>query len=290
MKSVIPTYGIETLKSYKNKGILVSRFGYYLSQHEHLLRPHRHDFYHLVFFTAGAGRQQLDFNSFEIKPGLIYFMIPGQVHHWRFDAEPEGYIINFSSSYFSAFLLHADYLSRFAFFHADASRQVMELPEEMQQKASAILEEILAAGGPETPVDDDLVKVLLLRLFMEISLGLPAAQDRERLGYNHTLIGNFKELIEQNYKQLKLPKQYAALLYITPNHLNAVCNDFLGTSAGALIRQRVLLEAKRLLVVPDLRISEIANELEFADQSYFIKFFKKYEGQTPDKFRKTNIA
>lgn len=49
--------------------------------------------------------------------------------------------------------------------------------------------------------------------------------------YSHTPIGNFKQLIEENYTSLKLPKQYAALLYITSNHLNAVCNDSLGMSA-----------------------------------------------------------
>ena len=87
-----------------------------------------------------------------------------------------------------------------------------------------------------------------------------------------------------------MPKQYAALLYITPNHLNALCNDFLGVSAGVLIRERVILEAKRLLINLDLLISEVAAKLNFDDQSYFIKFFKKHEGLTPEKFRKLNTT
>ena len=87
-----------------------------------------------------------------------------------------------------------------------------------------------------------------------------------------------------------MPKQYAELLYITPNHLNALCNDFLGVSAGTLIRDRVILEAKRLLINLDLMVAEIADRLNFSDQSYFIKFFKKYEGITPEKFRKLNTT
>ena len=93
----------------------------------------------------------------------------------------------------------------------------------------------------------------------------------------------------QHYIDVKLPKDYAELLYITPNHLNAVCKDVLGLSAGEVIRNRTLLEAKRLLTNPRLNISEIAFNLNFSDNSYFTKFFKKIEGITPEEFRKRTL-
>ncbi|MBC7552760.1 MAG: AraC family transcriptional regulator, partial [Taibaiella sp.] len=86
---------------------------------------------------------------------------------------------------------------------------------------------------------------------------------------------------------LRLPKEYAAQLFITPNHLNAVCHQLLGKAAGEVIRDRVLLEIKRLLVNVDITVSGIAAQLNFPDNSYFSKFFKKYEGSTPEDFRKT---
>lgn len=86
--------------------------------------------------------------------------------------------------------------------------------------------------------------------------------------------------------QLRLPKEYAALLYVTPNYLNAFCRHMLGKSAGEIIRNRVLLEAKRLLINADMSIAAIAYQLNFADNSYFTKFFKKYAGVTPEEFRK----
>ncbi|MES2652416.1 MAG: helix-turn-helix transcriptional regulator [Bacteroidota bacterium] len=287
MNLSIPIYAIENLKSYKKEGILVSRFGHYLSQHQHLLNAHKHSFYHLVFFTEGNGEQHIDFKKFSIKPGLIYFMIPGQVHNWNFETEPDGYIINFSSTYFSSFLLAADYLTRFNFFNGQPDAQVIELPLGTQQKISLIFEDILKEGLNDILAGDDLVKTLLIQLFIEVSRFQLSTEPTTNNNYNHTLIKNFKDLIEKNYKQLKLPKEYAALLYITPNHLNAACNDFLGVSAGTLIRERILLEAKRSLINLDVRIGEIANELNFTDQSYFIKFFKKHEGITPEKFRKS---
>ncbi|MBI3883401.1 MAG: helix-turn-helix transcriptional regulator, partial [Sphingobacteriales bacterium] len=111
-------------------------------------------------------------------------------------------------------------------------------------------------------------------------------KETETNKYSSTLLRSFKKLIDENYKEKKLTKEYAELLYITPNHLNALCKDVTGQSAGEIIRDRVLLEAKRLLVNSNSNISEIANELNFVDNSYFTKFFKKYEGITPETFKK----
>lgn len=288
MKSGIPVYDINNLKSYKNDGILVSRFRHYAQEHQHLHTAHRHTFYHLVFFTEGSGKQQIDFKTYDVKPGLIYFMIPGQVHSWDFETEPDGFIINFSTSYLSSFVLNQNYLERFNFFSGVTDQQVIQLPIETQQIVTNLCEDILKDGLIEPTINDDLVKTQLLRLFIEVARSSSMGQQDEGTQYNHTILKSFQYLIEANFTTLRLPKQYAALLYITPNHLNALCNDFLGLSAGILIRQRVILEAKRLLVNQDLLISEIAQQLNFDDQSYFIKFFKKYEGITPDKFRKLN--
>lgn len=290
MKKNIPVYDIQNFPSYKNDGILVSRFGYYAQQHQHLHSAHRHSFYHFVFFTNGSGKQQIDFKTFDVKANLIYFMIPGQVHSWAFESEPDGYIINFSASYFSSLLLQQEYLDKFSFFSGKPEEQVLVLNALTSDKISNIFEEILKEGETKQPVNDDLVKVLLLQLFIEVARATNDTKVASVNPYSHTILRNFQQLIEKNYTQLRLPKQYAELLYITPNHLNALCNDFLGTSAGKLIRDRIILEAKRLLINLDLRVVEIAEKLNFEDQSYFVKFFKKYEGTTPDRFRKHYIT
>ena len=290
MKSNIPVYDIQNFSAYKNDGILVNRFGQYAMQHQHLHNAHRHSFYHLVFFTKGSGKQQIDFKTFDVSPNMIYFMIPGQVHSWDFETEPDGYLINFSTSYFSSLLLKQEYLDKFNFFSGRPEEQVLLLDNATSEKITLIFEDILKEGETATTINDDLVRISLLRIFIEVARTTLSKAHQELNPYNHTILKNFQQLIEQNFTELRLPKQYAELLYITPNHLNALCNDFLATSAGKLIRDRILLEAKRLLINLDLRVSEIAEKLNFEDQSYFVKFFKKYEGTTPDKFRKQYIT
>ncbi len=72
---------------------------------------------------------------------------------------------------------------------------------------------------------------------------------------------------------------------MTPNHINALTYKLVGKSAVEIIRERVLLEAKRLLVNSDLMVSQIAETLHFEDNAYFTRFFKKYLGTTPEGFR-----
>ncbi|EDM38559.1 transcriptional regulator, AraC family protein [Pedobacter sp. BAL39] len=286
MKSDIPVYDIDTFEEYKNSGILVNRFGPYSRRHEHLHNAHRHSFYHLVFFTRGSGSQTIDFKKHPVVPGLIYFMSPGQVHSWSFEGPVDGYIVNFSEHYFKAFLSDPSYLEQFSFFDELSEDAVMVLPEACRATVSDLFEQILNEGQSPKPFAEDLVRLLMVNIFIQVARASEGTMHTQTHAYNQTLLKSFRKLIEHNFIKLKFPKQYAALLYVTPNHLNALCNDLVGTSAGELIRNRIILEAKRLLINMELSISEIAEKLAFNDDSYFIKFFKKQVGTTPDKFRK----
>jgi AraC-like DNA-binding protein len=136
---------------------------------------------------------------------------------------------------------------------------------------------------------DDFARAALLQLLIMVSRYVPETNTQQPVQYNSLLMRNFRQLIEKNYKEKKLTKEYAAMLYVTPNHLNALSKDVTGLSAGELIRDRILLEAKRLLINAQINISQIAAELGFIDNSYFTKFFKKYVGFTPEIFRKQII-
>ncbi|SHN10634.1 AraC family transcriptional regulator [Mucilaginibacter sp. OK098] len=281
-----PVYDICTLSDFRQDDILVSRFAPYLNHHKNLHAAHRHTFYHVVFFTDGAGSHTIDFENFVVKPNQIYFMIPGQVHSWSFEGFTDGYIINFSDSFFQSFLLNASYLEKFPFFSGDVNDAVINLPQDLHPQIKNLFEEIIKEWESSPMQTTDLMRVLMLQVFILINRFSAGGVNKGPASYNQTLLKNFQKLIEVHYKNLKLPKDYAGLLYITPNHLNAICKDLLGLQAGELIRNRTMLEAKRMLTNQQLTITEIAFELNFSDNSYFTKFFKKTEGVTPEEFRK----
>lgn len=277
----VPIIAQCTVSLHHDREIMVEELAAYLDRNRNLVFPHRHNFYHFLLFTEGAGEHSIDFESFQINPGHLYFMSPGQIHSWNFQGEMKGFVVNFDKDFFKTFLLRPDYLSSLSFFSGIVRDEVLQIKEDLLPSVIDILNKLNKAQH-----DKDFSRAALLYLFQLINQQRePSAYSAANV-YNHTLLRNFLNLIEQHFKDLRLPKAYAELLYITPNHLNALSKEFLGIPAGEVIRNRIILEAKRLLVIKDFSISEIAYELNFNDNSYFSKFFKKIEGLTPEEFRK----
>lgn len=282
----IPLVDICTLSEHREDTFLVSRFGSYLEKHKNLHLAHRHSFYHLVFFTKGAGFHTIDFTRFETKPYQIYFMIPSQVHSWNFEGEIDGYVVNFSPTFFQSFLLRSEYLESFPFFNGIVQDSVINLEAPFNEKIRGIFEEIIIHDAQKETFQGDIIRALLLQIFILIDQNSFARKPQNIPPYNYALLKNFQMLIEKHYIELKLPMEYADLLYITPNHLNALCKEHLGIQAGEVIRNRIILEAKRQLINQQISITEISYLLNFKDNSYFSKFFKKQVGITPEEFRK----
>lgn len=284
MVSKVPVIEQCAVSANVRKGIMIADLGRYLAENSNLVFPHRHNFYHLLLFTKGGGKHSIDFKTFEVVPWQIYFMSPGQIHTWAFEGKIEGYVVNFDRDFFKTFLLQSDYIMLFSFFSGSMQDSVFTIKEEAREVIEDMFKRL-----HEYAEDANFSRISLLYIFHLIEHQRDRSVSLKHDSYNHTLLRNFLSLIDSNYMTLRLPKDYAALLYITPNHLNSLCREVLGESAGEIIRKRVLLEAKRLLVVKSYGISEIAYELNFNDNSYFTKFFKKGVGVTPEEFRRQYI-
>ncbi len=271
--------------------LVADRLCHYLGLHYAGLRfPHRHSFYQMVFFTAGRGSHVVDFEKFPVRVNQLYVMVPGQVHTWNFENDVDGYIVNFSADLFLSFLANPEYLERFTFLDGNARHGVLQVPARLRKTVETILETIVDVQERKPTHGSDKVKTLLLYLLLVIQDHLAPPVSDPILPQKQLVLRNFQKLVESNYRTLRLPREYADLLYITPNHLNALCQDLLGTTAGELIRDRVLLEAKRLLTNAAITAAEVGYQLNFKDNSYFNRFFKKNTGQTPDDFRKEFLA
>ncbi|MEO5999104.1 MAG: helix-turn-helix transcriptional regulator [Chitinophagaceae bacterium] len=289
-KEKILVYDIDNLSKERNQQheLLVERFGSYLERHpKRLHNQHRHSFFHLVLFTRGAGTHSIDFTIFPVAPFQIYFMIPGQVHSWHFEGETDGYIVNFSDSIFRSFLLNSNYLESFSFFSGISEDCVFQLPLDVHDKVIRLFEDMIEQTTDDRENEIVMTRLLLMQLFVIIENARSINNKNEVLQHKQVLLKNFRRLIEAHYREIKLPKKYADLLFVTPNYLNALSQELLGKTAGELIRDRVLLEAKRLLTnSSSFTVLEIATVLNFQDNSYFTRFFKKYTKVTPDEFRK----
>ncbi len=131
-----------------------------------------------------------------------------------------------------------------------------------------------------------LLKTCVLKMERIAENSNPASS---RTDHKSMLVDAFKKLVNVNFRELKTTSDYAHELSITANYLNALVKESLGKPAGTVIRNRVILEAKRLLSHSDLSVRQISLELGFTDNSHFGKYFKKSTGLTPDTYRKNSI-
>lgn len=98
-------------------------------------------------------------------------------------------------------------------------------------------------------------------------------------------VEQLRALVDAHFRKERQIGFYAEKLAMTPDRLNDHVKRATGVTAGHMIRQRVLIEAKRQLVFTGQAIHEIAYDLAFSDPSHFTRFFRKQTGMTPQAFR-----
>ncbi len=102
------------------------------------------------------------------------------------------------------------------------------------------------------------------------------------------LVARFTELIEHDFHSGKSVSDYAQALGVTPTHLSRVCNKACGRPASALLSDRIIYEARRLLAESRDPINVVASKLGFTSAAYFTRAFQHHTGQTPSAFRRAN--
>ncbi|MFD5967865.1 helix-turn-helix transcriptional regulator [Streptomyces sp. NPDC060311] len=92
-------------------------------------------------------------------------------------------------------------------------------------------------------------------------------------------------VVEEGFGRTHRVEDYAARLGYSPRTLTRATRAALGCGAKRFIDDRVLLEAKRLLVHPDLPQATIGERVGFAHPTVFSAFFRQHTGMTPTEFR-----
>lgn len=106
-----------------------------------------------------------------------------------------------------------------------------------------------------------------------------------KLNRREELTIGFLRLLAKHYREERSVKYYADRLFVTPKHLTQMLKEGTGRTTGSFIDRAVIVGAKVLLRDPSLNIAQVAQELNFADQFTFAKYFKKHTGITPSQFR-----
>jgi AraC family transcriptional activator of pobA len=112
------------------------------------------------------------------------------------------------------------------------------------------------------------------------------AADAQRPDAARRLVARYTALLEQEFHSGQGVADYAERLGVTATHLTRCCNLACGRPASALLHDRLLFEARRLLSDTNLPVGRIATTLGFTSPAYFTRAFQHQTGKTPSAFRR----
>jgi AraC family transcriptional regulator, transcriptional activator of pobA len=254
------------------------------TRHKDIALPHSHDFYLAMLFTKGSGTHEIDFTSYEVKPGVLFFLNPGQTHHWELSEDTEGYIFFHSQEFYDLHYTH-NRINRFPFFFSMHQSPAIYLDAHEIDKFTRLFRSVLGENSSVKRLRKEAVISLIDLVYIESTRIYPeynAETNAQNNYYNR--FREFEALIEENYRVMKFPSLYASMMAITSRHLNRITQSVVGKAASDVIVDRVLLEAKKLLVLHGRNFGEIAIALGYVDYAYFSRLFKNKTGDTPSGF------
>ncbi len=100
------------------------------------------------------------------------------------------------------------------------------------------------------------------------------------------LVTRYTALLERDFRSGAGVADFAAALGVTPTHLTRCCKQTCGRPASALLHDRLLFEARRMLSETTLPVGQIARDLGFTSPAYFTRAFQHQTGRTPSAFRR----
>ncbi|MEQ8242677.1 helix-turn-helix transcriptional regulator [Fulvivirga sp.] len=246
-------------------------------------KPHRHDFYTIIWLQDGKGFHIIDFNKFKFAPNQVYFISPGQIHQISHNSRPKGWSFSFTNDFLIKNNISNSFLNNINMFRQYGESPPLVVNNVVKSELELIVDQMMPfyEGTDEHRLEGLGALLLLFLIHCNKACDLP---------YNvgsaaSCLLIDFRTKVEDQFRDLHKVNQYADQMSISAKHLNEVVKDTIGQTAKDYIVDRIILEAKRMLTHTHMTAKQIALELGFKEALHFSTFFKKVTGETPIQFR-----
>ena len=237
---------------------------------------------HALIGICATGRCEIKINlqGYDVESPMLITMMPGQIIEGvNFSANFDGFFIMLSKRFLDMLnlpgwqqqymlilnnpvnVISADTLQHIKIFYAILHR---------------------AASDVENPIRLQVIENLIRVFYYG---GVSKFRRLECGGVKNSIVEHFMELVQEHYREQRLIGFYADKLCVTPKYLSKLVKDHTGRSAGEWIESHVILEARAMLHSSDMTIQQIAVLLNFPNQSFFGKYFKRATGLSPKQYR-----
>lgn len=244
---------------------------------------HRHDFFFILALEKGSGLHEIDFTPYKIHDHSVFVIRPGQVHRLELGSGSKGYLLEFDQSFYRPTEIAS--IQRWE----KATRQnYCETEKRGFRKLLVCLTNIFTEYTSREEGYEAAIRANFELFFIEYlrQSRHPGSISRTSSGYAQERFEELLGLLERNIGTMKNVSQYANLLNLSTYQLNAITKSSVGKTVSDLINEQIILEAKRHLLATSNQVKEIADLLGYEDVSYFIRFFKRQTGHSPEAFRR----
>ncbi|MBS1683415.1 MAG: AraC family transcriptional regulator [Bacteroidetes bacterium] len=236
-----------------------------------------------IYLTSGTATMKIGSQQYTIRKGQLLFVPAGQVFAFGPGDVNTGFLMGF----------HPDMLytsgqksnsHQYDFLKVWGVPKV-ELPDQVYPFVLSACKRMLMEYRTHALVRPAILQSYLTALLSEAA-ACYASRQQQASGTAYSISNKFRELVTAHITTEQRVTDYARRLHITPNHLNKVVKSATGKSPTRWIDEAIVAEAKIMLYQSEQSIGEIAATVGIADAAYFSRLFKKYEGITPNTYRR----
>lgn len=234
---------------------------------------HRHNYFEVMFFRNGGGENLIDLQKYDVRDNGCYIIYPGQTHLLNRNPESAGVLIQFKLESISSQKL-ARILQERAWSGQGAV--IFEQNQTAMAGMVSFVEAMQNGAQSKSTYWKESQKSLLQALLFELcAFGTDDKSESLNTDFYH-----FQKLVDRHFKTAHSVRFYVSKLPVSEKRLSTLCKAYCGLTPLQVIHKRLLLEAKRSLLIGDQAHKEIAFDLGFDSPASFSAFIKKKTGKT----------
>jgi len=250
---------------------------------------HQHTYYEIIWVETGHGVHTIDLTDYSYSGPCLFLLHPKNVHKIHKKTLSEGGVIKFNDRFFENDEPQSKFLLKFTVFNDIDVFPVINLSASEAKEIKSLFGILHSQAKTDQIFTSalilNLLKSLLLKIYQIKNKNVPIQSISNS---SFIQFQEFQTLIENNFRNQHRLTFYSEILKISTKTLNEICKSISHKTSQKIVKDRLLLEAKRMLIYTNLSIKEIAFHLGFEDSAYFTRFFTTNIKLSPKAFKKSN--
>ncbi len=247
---------------------------------EWTIQPHLHrDLNHIILIAEGGGSMRADGESVDFEAPCLLLVPAGIIHGFSWHRNSRGWVITIADSYLHH-LLERD-ADLHPLFRTPGAVALPDAPE-VETRINTLARELAWSGPGQRAAVEALLLWLMVQALRHATLSDSSASSG---GRQARLVARLRERIEQRFRHREPVAAHARALGVSETALRHACARAAGLSPAAMLDERALLEARRLLLYSNLSVAEVGYAVGFEDPAYFSRFFARHTGRSPRDWR-----